>query len=155
MHSIVHLKLCFDLDGKRFKTRSGDTVRLIDLLDEAVTRMEAQLRERISSGSANISEDEVHKTACILGYGAVKYFDLRRNPTSNYIFSYDRMLDTKVRRFLPFPILLVNYHMFCLPYVGYIRFSWNFRGILQFICFMLTHDLSLSYQRRKQITISI
>jgi arginyl-tRNA synthetase len=83
-------------DGKRFKTRSGDTVRLVDLLDEAVIRMETQLRERISSGSANIAEEEVHKTACILGYGAVKYFDLRRNPTSNYIFSYDRMLDTKV-----------------------------------------------------------
>jgi arginyl-tRNA synthetase len=83
-------------DGKRFKTRSGDTVRLVDLLDEAVTRMESQLRERISSGSANIAEEELHKTACILGYGAVKYFDLRRNPTSNYIFSYDRMLDTKV-----------------------------------------------------------
>jgi len=82
-------------DGKRFKTRSGDTVRLVDLLDEAVLRMESQLRERISSGSANIAEDELHKTACILGYGAVKYFDLRRNPTSNYIFSYDRMLDTK------------------------------------------------------------
>jgi arginyl-tRNA synthetase len=103
----------FGLDGKRFKTRSGDTVRLVDLLDEAVTRMEAQLRERISSGSANISEGEVHKTACILGYGAVKYFDLRRNPTSNYIFSYDRMLDTKVRRcscsgLLPFLILFVN-----------------------------------------------
>lgn len=83
-------------DGKRFKTRSGDTVRLVDLLDEAVIRMETQLRERVSSGSANIAEEEVHKTACILGYGAVKYFDLRRNPTSNYIFSYDRMLDTKV-----------------------------------------------------------
>ena len=77
-------------DGKRFKTRSGDTVRLVDLLDEAVSRMEASLKER-----SNISEDEIHTTACAMGYGAVKYFDLRRNPTSNYIFSYDRMLDTK------------------------------------------------------------
>jgi len=85
-------------DGKRFKTRSGDTVRLVDLLDEAVSRMEASLRERNSgseSKGGNVSEDEIHKTACAMGYGAVKYFDLRRNPTSNYIFSYDRMLDTK------------------------------------------------------------
>jgi arginyl-tRNA synthetase len=82
-------------DGKRFKTRSGDTVRLVDLLDEAVSRMESSLRERTSEGKANISEDEVHETACAMGYGAVKYFDLRRNPTSNYVFSYDRMLDTK------------------------------------------------------------
>ena len=88
-------------DGKRFKTRSGDTVRLVDLLDEAVSRMELSLRERASDGRANapgsshVTEDEVHETACAMGYGAVKYFDLRRNPTSNYIFSYDRMLDTK------------------------------------------------------------
>lgn len=72
-------------DGKRFKTRSGDTVRLVDLLDEAVSRMEASLKERISEGRANISEKEVHDTASAMGYGAVKYFDLRRNPTSNYV----------------------------------------------------------------------
>lgn len=72
-------------DGKRFKTRSGDTVRLVDLLDEAVSRMESSLKERIAEGRANISEEEVHETASAMGYGAVKYFDLRRNPTSNYV----------------------------------------------------------------------
>ena len=82
-------------DGKRFKTRSGDTVRLVDLLDEAVSRMEASLNERIKEGKANITTEEVPKVAAILGYGAVKYFDLRRNPTTNYKFSYDAMLDTK------------------------------------------------------------
>jgi len=82
-------------DGKRFKTRSGDTVRLVDLLDEAVNRMEASLRERIAEKKANITEDEVHQVAESIGYGAVKYYDLRRNPTSNYKFSYDQMLDTK------------------------------------------------------------
>jgi arginyl-tRNA synthetase len=82
-------------DGKRFKTRSGDTVRLVDLLDEAVSRMEASLIERIEQGKANITKEEVHEVAEAIGYGAVKYFDLRRNPTSNYKFSYDAMLDTK------------------------------------------------------------
>uniref|UniRef100_A0A7S4N223 arginine--tRNA ligase n=1 Tax=Odontella aurita TaxID=265563 RepID=A0A7S4N223_9STRA len=82
-------------DGKRFKTRSGDTVRLVDLLDEAVGRMEKSLKQRIEDGTANITSDEVHETACAMGYGAVKYFDLRRNPTTNYKFSYDQMLDTK------------------------------------------------------------
>lgn len=75
-------------DGKRFKTRSGDTVRLVDLLDEAVKRMEESLSDRIPP-------DQVHSVASAMGYGAVKYFDLRRNPTSNYKFSYDQMLDTK------------------------------------------------------------
>lgn len=82
-------------DGKRFKTRSGDTVRLVDLLDEAVGRMEQSLNERIESGRANITREEVHEVAEAVGYGAVKYFDLKRNPTSNYKFSYDAMLDTK------------------------------------------------------------
>eukprot|EP00536_Pseudo-nitzschia_multiseries_P014676 jgi/Psemu1/246242/estExt_Genewise1.C_7510004 len=82
-------------DGKRFKTRSGTTVRLVDLLDEAVSRMEGSLKDRIASGRAQITEDEVHGVAEAVGYGAVKYFDLRRNPTSNYKFSYDAMLDTK------------------------------------------------------------
>jgi arginyl-tRNA synthetase len=82
-------------DGKRFKTRSGDTVRLVDLLDEAVNRMESSLKERIDDGTANITVDEVHKVAEAIGYGAVKFFDLSRNPTSNYKFSYDQMLDLK------------------------------------------------------------
>jgi arginyl-tRNA synthetase len=82
-------------DGKRFQTRSGDTVRLVDLLDEAVGRMEKSLNDRIDAGKANITKEEVHEVAEAVGYGAVKYFDLKRNPTSNYKFSYDAMLDTK------------------------------------------------------------
>ena len=82
-------------DGKRFKTRSGDTVRLVDLLDEACNRMKQSLEERIKDGKANITMDEVDETASALGYSAVRYYDLRRNPTTNYKFSYDEMLDTK------------------------------------------------------------
>ncbi|KAL7572757.1 hypothetical protein ACA910_009021 [Epithemia clementina (nom. ined.)] len=82
-------------DGKRFKTRSGDTVRLVDLLDEAAARLEESLQKRIQDGAAHISKEEAHEVAEAIGYGSVKYFDLRRNPTSNYKFSYDMMLDTK------------------------------------------------------------
>jgi arginyl-tRNA synthetase len=82
-------------DGKRFKTRSGDTVRLVDLLDEAVHRMATELQSRLDEGKANITAEELPQVAEAIGYGAVKYFDLRRNPTSNYKFSYDQMLDTK------------------------------------------------------------
>mmetsp|Transcript_1953 Transcript_1953/g.2744 ORF Transcript_1953/g.2744 Transcript_1953/m.2744 type:complete len:822 (+) Transcript_1953:123-2588(+) len=82
-------------DGKRFKTRSGDTVRLVDLLDEAMNRMETSLRERIEANKASITLEQVHEVAETIGYSAVKYFDLRRNPTTNYKFSYDQMLDTK------------------------------------------------------------
>ena len=82
-------------DGKRFKTRSGDTVRLVDLLDEAVGRMKESLEARIAEKKANITPEEVPEVAEAIGYSAVKYFDLRRNPTTNYKFSYDQMLDTK------------------------------------------------------------
>lgn len=82
-------------DGTRFKTRSGETVRLVDLLDEAVRRMEENLVARMKENKANITEDEVHEVAEAIGYGAVKYFDLSRKPRSDYKFSYDDMLDTK------------------------------------------------------------
>jgi arginyl-tRNA synthetase len=82
-------------DGKKFKTRSGETVRLVDLLDEAVRRMEANLRERKAEGKCLLSDEEIHSTAAAIGYGAVKYFDLRQNPATEYIFSYERMLDTR------------------------------------------------------------
>eukprot|EP00594_Rhizosolenia_setigera_P013641 CAMPEP_0178976362 /NCGR_PEP_ID=MMETSP0789-20121207/23785_1 /TAXON_ID=3005 /ORGANISM="Rhizosolenia setigera, Strain CCMP 1694" /LENGTH=880 /DNA_ID=CAMNT_0020665429 /DNA_START=15 /DNA_END=2657 /DNA_ORIENTATION=+ len=82
-------------DGKRFKTRSGDTVRLVDLLDEAYLRMKASLEERLKEGKVMITAEEIPSVAAILGYSAIKYFDLRRNPTTNYRFSYDEMLDTK------------------------------------------------------------
>ena len=67
------------MDGKRFKTRSGDTVRLVDLLDEAVGRMEASLKERISEGKANISLEEVHKTASALAPSLLASFCLEKH----------------------------------------------------------------------------
>ncbi|POM67752.1 Arginine-tRNA ligase, partial [Phytophthora palmivora] len=83
-----------DESGKRFKTRSGEVVRLVELLDEAKVRMKAQLVERIEAGQTSLPMDQVDAAAEKLGYGAVKYFDLRQSPTSNYIFSFDRMLST-------------------------------------------------------------
>jgi len=82
-------------DGTRFKTRSGETVRLVDLLDEAVRRMEESLRDRMKENKAKITEDDLQEVAEAIGYGAVKYFDLRLKPRSDYKFSYDDMLDTK------------------------------------------------------------
>lgn len=82
-------------DGKRFKSRSGDTVRLVDLLDASVTRMEASLRERKQAEKTDLSDKDIRAAAVQIGYAAIKYFDLKNNPATNYVFSYDRMLDTK------------------------------------------------------------
>eukprot|EP01138_Halocafeteria_seosinensis_P001586 gb/GECG01001625.1/.p1 GENE.gb/GECG01001625.1/~~gb/GECG01001625.1/.p1 ORF type:complete len:883 (+),score=116.30 gb/GECG01001625.1/:1-2649(+) len=82
-------------DRKKFKSRSGDTVRLVDLLDEARSRMYRQLKERNEQGNSQLPEEELEYAAECLGYGGVKYFDLRQNRLSDYIFDYDRMLSAE------------------------------------------------------------
>ncbi len=75
-------------DGKKFKTRSGDTEKLIDLLLEAVTQAEKILKERLP----DLSEKELHHTATVLGIDAIKYADLSSHRIKDYSFSYERML---------------------------------------------------------------
>lgn len=79
-------------DGKKLKTRSGDTVRLKDLLDEAVQRAEVDLRERLAQEDRQEEEDFIAEVATAVGLGAVKYADLATNRITNYQFSFDRML---------------------------------------------------------------
>ncbi len=75
-------------DGKPFKTRSGDTVKLVDLLDEAVERATALVREK----NVDLSAEEVAQIGEVVGIGAVKYADLSKNRTSDYVFDWDNML---------------------------------------------------------------
>jgi len=79
-------------DGKKFKTRSGDTVRLKDLLDEAVSRARIDLETRLQTEQRAETEDFIQDAAEAVGIGSVKYADLSQNRTSNYIFSFDKML---------------------------------------------------------------
>jgi len=81
-----------DEQGKKFKTRSGETVRLKDLLDQAVGRSRADLEARLQREDRQESEEFINHVAEVVGIGAVKYADLSQNRTSNYIFSYDKML---------------------------------------------------------------
>lgn len=75
-------------DGKKFRTRSGEVERLIDLLTTAITEAKKILTER----SHELSEEEIETLARILGIDAVKYADLSCNRVSDYVFSYERML---------------------------------------------------------------
>jgi arginyl-tRNA synthetase len=79
-------------DGKKLKTRSGDTVRLKDLLDEAVQRAEADLKARLAEEERQEEEGFLQEVATAVGLGAVKYADLATNRITNYQFSFDRML---------------------------------------------------------------
>ena len=85
-----------DASGKvvgkeKFKTREGEVVRLVDLLDEAVRRAGVVAREK----QPDLPDEEIERIATILGLGAVKYADLSQNRTSDYVFSFDKMLDLK------------------------------------------------------------
>jgi len=91
---LVHVPFGFvqGEDGKKFKTRSGETVRLKDLLEEAIVRAQADLETRLKEDNRQETEDFIANVAKVIGISAVKYADLSQNRTSNYIFSYDRML---------------------------------------------------------------
>lgn len=75
-------------DGKPFKTRSGETVKLTDLLDEA----EARAFQIVSDKNPDLPEAMRREIARVVGIGAVKYADLLPNRQSDYVFSWDKML---------------------------------------------------------------
>lgn len=78
-------------DGKKFATRSGETVKLKDLLDEAVRIAGEDVRSRMENPEEEFNE-AMQSIAQTVGIGAVKYADLSMNRESNYRFSYERML---------------------------------------------------------------
>lgn len=78
-------------DGKPFKTRSGGTIKLTDLLDEAVERA-SQLKPIILQKNPDMSDDELKKVINAVGIGAIKYADLSKSRTTDYIFDWDNML---------------------------------------------------------------
>lgn len=75
-------------DGKPFKTRSGGTVKLVDLLDEAVERA----HQLVQSKNPELSTEQMDQISRAVGIGAVKYSDLSKSRTSDYIFNWDNML---------------------------------------------------------------
>lgn len=81
-------------DGRPFKTRSGETVGLESLLDEAVARAYRVVveNEETKGEGAGFSEAERRRIAEVVGIAALKYADLSQNRTSDYVFSYDKML---------------------------------------------------------------
>nr|GLL20621.1 arginine--tRNA ligase, cytoplasmic-like isoform X1 [Ipomoea trifida] len=91
--SHVGFGLVLGEDGKRFRTRSTEVVKLIDLLDEAKSRCKTALIER--GKAAEWTEEELEQTAEAVGYGAVKYADLKNNRLTNYTFNFDQMLSDK------------------------------------------------------------
>ncbi|MEG4997097.1 arginine--tRNA ligase [Microcoleus sp. B4-D4] len=91
---IVHVPfgLVLGEEGKRLKTRSGEAVRLQDLLDEAIVRFRKDLKKRLEEEERHETEEFIANVGRVVGLSAVKYADLSQNRASNYVFSYDKML---------------------------------------------------------------
>ena len=94
---VVHVPFGLVLgdDGKRFKTRSSETVKLKDLLDEAVERAKNDLETRLKEEERTETPEFIDRVSQVVGLSAVKYADLSQNRTSDYKFDYDKMLDLK------------------------------------------------------------
>mgnify|MGYP005990093435 FL=1 len=75
-------------DGKPFKTRTGGTIKLAELLDEAVSRASDLIKEK----NPEITADDLAEISAKVGIGAVKFADLSKNRTSDYIFNWKTML---------------------------------------------------------------
>ncbi|XP_035287607.1 arginine--tRNA ligase, cytoplasmic isoform X2 [Anguilla anguilla] len=80
-------------DKKKFKTRSGDTVRLMDLLEEGLKRSMDKLKEK--ERDKVLTPEELTKAQRAVAFGCIKYADLSHNRNNDYVFSFDKMLDDR------------------------------------------------------------
>ena len=80
------------IDGKKLKTREGDTIKLKDLLSESVKKAKEDLLKRLENESRFENDDFILNTSKVIGIGAVKYADLSQNRITNYQFSFEKML---------------------------------------------------------------
>ena len=89
-HNAAHVKFgsVMDSDGKILKSREGQAIKLVDLLNEAVVRAEQAIAER----NPSMGGEQRHKIAKTIGIGAVKYADLSTERTKDYVFDWERML---------------------------------------------------------------
>jgi len=80
------------IDGKKLKTREGDTIKLKDLLSESIKRAKEDLLKRLGNERRVETDEFISKTSRVIGIGAVKYADLSQNRITNYQFSFEKML---------------------------------------------------------------
>ncbi len=93
-------------DGKPFKTRSGDVVKLSALLDESIERANNLIAEKSSS----LPDDEKQELSSMIGIGALKYGDLSNNRAKNYVFDWERMIamEGNTAPYLQYAIARIN-----------------------------------------------
>lgn len=80
-------------DKKKFKTRSGESIRLVDLLDEGLKRAAVKLNDK--ERGQTLTKQEIEDAQTSIAYGCIKYADLSHNRNHEYVFSFDKMLEDK------------------------------------------------------------
>ncbi len=80
------------IDGKKLKTREGETIKLKDLLSESIKRAKEDLLKRLEDENRYETDEFILNTSKVIGIGAVKYADLSQNRITNYQFSFEKML---------------------------------------------------------------
>ncbi|MCV2525488.1 MAG: arginine--tRNA ligase, partial [Candidatus Lightella neohaematopini] len=85
------LGMVLNKDNKPFKTREGNTIKLIDLLNESIKRVSIIIKNKYPK----ISNEKLYRISKVLGIGAIKYFDLSRHRSSNYVFNWDKILSLR------------------------------------------------------------
>ncbi|MCV2502393.1 MAG: arginine--tRNA ligase [Candidatus Lightella neohaematopini] len=85
------LGMVLNKNNKPFKTREGNTIKLIDLLNKSIKRVSIIIKSKYPE----ISNERLIRISKILGIGAIKYFDLSRNRSSNYVFDWDKILSLR------------------------------------------------------------
>ncbi|XP_060532020.1 arginine--tRNA ligase, cytoplasmic [Cylas formicarius] len=95
VHKVTHVGFGVVLgeDKKKFKTRSGDTVKLLDLLEEGLKRASEKLKEK--GRDKVLTWEELKKAQESVAYGCIKYADLSHNRNHEYVFSFDKMLEDR------------------------------------------------------------
>ncbi|KAK3229041.1 hypothetical protein Dsin_000922 [Dipteronia sinensis] len=93
--SHVGFGLVLGEDGKRFRTRSSEVVRLVDLLDEAKSRMLKESKKNQDKRGILWTDEELEQISEPVGIAAIKYADLKSNRLTNYTFSFQQMLNTR------------------------------------------------------------
>lgn len=84
-------------DKKKFKSRSSETVRLVDLLDEGLKRAKEKLVEKERDKA--LTQEEFDNAQQAVAYGCVKYSDLAHNRQNEYVFSFDKVINLTIISF--------------------------------------------------------
>jgi arginyl-tRNA synthetase len=94
---VVHVPfgLVLDKEGKKIKTRAGKTIKLKDLIDEAIIQARQDIKARLKEEEREETEEFINNVARIVGISSIKYADLSQNRTTDYKFDYTKMLARK------------------------------------------------------------